>query len=78
MRARTPSSTRTRIMVSCGHSCAAMNSNVIDDVKAVRKKYESIDDFLDAEITNPEQGTRLAKEGGCSSSTTRRTHTLKG
>lgn len=64
MRARTPSSTRTRIMVSCGHSCAAMNSNVIDDVKARRKKYESIDDFLDAEITNPEQGTRLAKEGG--------------
>ena len=56
--------TRTRIMVSCGHGCAAMNSSVIDDVKARRKKYESIDDFLDAEMLNPERGTRLAREGG--------------
>lgn len=55
--------TRTRIMVSCGHSCAAMNSSVIDDAKARRKRYDSIDDFLDAEMLNPERGTRLAREG---------------
>jgi len=56
--------TRTRIMVGCGHGCAAMNSSVIDDVKARRKRYESVDDFLDAEIMNPDRGTRLAREGG--------------
>jgi len=55
--------TRVQIMQNCGYSCAKKNSNVIERAVARRKKYASIDEFLEAEQQKPMKGTKLAREG---------------
>jgi hypothetical protein len=55
--------TRVRIMQNCGYNCAKKNHKVIDRAVARRKKYGSIDEFLEAEQQKPLKGTRLAREG---------------
>jgi len=55
--------TRVQIMQNCGYNCAKKNSKVIERAVARRKKYASVNDFLEAEQQKPMKGTRLAREG---------------
>ena len=55
--------TRNQIMENCGYNCAEINKRVIERAKTRRKKYRTIDEFLEAEQRNPMKGTRLAREG---------------
>jgi len=53
--------TRNLIMQNCGYyGCASANRGYIEEAIARRKKYRSIDEFLEAEI----QGGGIAREGG--------------
>jgi len=55
--------TRVQIMENCGYNCADVNRRVIERAKVRRKKFRSIDEFLEAEERKPMVGTRLAREG---------------
>jgi predicted hydrocarbon binding protein len=55
--------TRTQIMQNCGYNCAKKNSKVIERAVVRRKKYGSIDEFLEAEQQKPMKGTKLTREG---------------
>jgi predicted hydrocarbon binding protein len=55
--------TRARIMQNCGYNCANKNHKVIERAVARRKKFGSIDEFLNAEMKKPTKGTKLAREG---------------
>jgi len=55
--------TRGRIMVACGQKCAKMNSRPIEMAKRRRAKFDSEDEFLEAEIRKPMKGTSLTREG---------------
>lgn len=55
--------TRVQIMENCGYNCAEVNRRVIERAKVRRKKFKSIDEFLEAEERKPMAGTRLAREG---------------
>ena len=55
--------TRVQIMKNCGYNCAEVNRRVIERAVARRKKYKSVDEFLEAEQRKPMKGTRLAREG---------------
>lgn len=55
--------TRVKVMQECGYNCAKKNYKVIERAVARRKKYASIDDFLNAEVQNPMKGTKLVREG---------------
>jgi hypothetical protein len=55
--------TRVQIMQNCGYNCAKKNSKVIERAVAKRRKYASIDEFLEAEQQKPMKGTKLAREG---------------
>jgi len=55
--------TRVQIMEKCGYNCADINRRVIERAKARRKKFKSIDEFLEAEQRKPMTGTRLVREG---------------
>lgn len=55
--------TRILIMENCGYNCADVNRRVIERAKARRKKFKSIEEFLEAEQLKPMTGTRLVREG---------------
>jgi hypothetical protein len=55
--------TRTRIMEECGYACAEANHKTIDQVVAKRKKYASLEEFLEAEKTKLLPGMRLEPDG---------------
>ncbi len=55
--------TRIQVMEYCGYNCAHVNKSVLEQAKARRIKYKSIDEFLEAEQHKPTQGTRLIREG---------------
>lgn len=55
--------TRVQIMQNCGYNCAEVNKRVIERAKARRKKYKSIDEFLEAEQRKPMKGTKLVRKG---------------
>lgn len=55
--------TRFRIMENCGYNCAKMNKGAIEEAVARRKKFKTVDEFIEAEQKNPTKGTRLAREG---------------
>jgi predicted hydrocarbon binding protein len=55
--------TRFRIMENCGFNCAKMNKGAIEEAVARRKKFKTVDEFIDAEQKTPTKGTRLAREG---------------
>jgi hypothetical protein len=55
--------TRTRIMEECGYACAKANHGTIDRVVAKRKKYGSLEEFLEAEKDSVLPGMRLEKKG---------------
>ena len=54
---------RIKIMENCGSNCAEVNRRVIEKARVRRKKYETTDEFLEAEQRNPMTGTRLLREG---------------
>ncbi len=55
--------TRAKIMSRCGYNCALENVTVIKKAKSRRKKFATLDTFLEAEQQNPPEGTRLTREG---------------
>lgn len=55
--------TKIRIMENCGVNCAEVNNRVIERAKARRKKYGSLDKFLEAEQKRPMKGTKLIRTG---------------
>jgi hypothetical protein len=55
--------TSAQIMQTCGYNCAKKNHKVIERAVARRKKYGSIDEFLEAEQQRPMKGTKLRREG---------------
>lgn len=54
--------TRIQIMENCGYNCASVNKRVIERAVARRKKYESVDEFLEAEQQKPPKGMRFERE----------------
>jgi hypothetical protein len=54
---------REKIMLHCGHNCAAVNSRPLDSAKKRRAKHKTLDDFIAAEIAKPPSGMRLEREG---------------
>jgi predicted hydrocarbon binding protein len=54
--------TRSRVMEECGRSCAEA-SETIQRAVAKRKKYKSLDEFLEAEKRKLLPGMRLEREG---------------
>jgi predicted hydrocarbon binding protein len=54
---------KIRIMENCGYKCSEMNSEAVEEAKARRKKYKSLDEFLEAEQRNPMKGTKLVRKG---------------
>jgi len=55
--------TRIKIMENCGYACAKINRKAIDKFIAKRRKFKTLDDFLEAEQRNPSVGTRLERQG---------------
>jgi hypothetical protein len=54
---------RVQIMENCGYNCSVVNKRIIEKAKNRRKKYNNIDEFLEAEQRNPLTGTRLERNG---------------
>ena len=59
----TDEKTRTQIMENCGYNCALHNKAPIEKAKARRKKFQNLDDFLEAEKKTPMVGTKLERQG---------------
>jgi predicted hydrocarbon binding protein len=55
--------TRNAVMENCGRNCARVNHKTVDRVVAKRKKYGSLDEFLEAEKDKLLPGMRLEKDG---------------
>jgi len=55
--------TRIKIMENCGYKCAKVNKSVIDAFVARRKKFGTLDEFLEAEQRNPSAVERLERQG---------------
>ena len=55
--------TRTKIMENCGYKCAEVNRSVIDEFVARRKKFGTLDEFLEAEQRNPSAVERVERRG---------------
>lgn len=53
----------SEIMENCGYNCSIINKRVIERAKARRNKYSDIEEFLEAELSNPMSGTRLERKG---------------
>lgn len=54
---------RAQIMENMGFNCAEMNRSHIKRALAKRRKYETLEEFLEAEEQRPSKGTRLEREG---------------
>lgn len=55
--------TRIQIMHDCGSNCAEKNKSVIQKAVDRRKKFDTLGEFLKAEIQTPPKGTRLEMDG---------------
>ncbi len=55
--------TGAKIMQNCGYNCAKKNHKVIERAVARRKKFASIDEFLEAEQQKPSKGTKIERHG---------------
>ncbi len=55
--------TRQQIMTNCGYNCALVNSTPLRKAQARRKKFDTLDAFLEAEQQHPPAGTRLVRDG---------------
>lgn len=59
----TDEETRTKIMENCGFNCALHNKAPLEKARIRRKKFKTLDDFLDAEQKKPMPGTRFSRDG---------------
>jgi hypothetical protein len=55
--------TRKSIMNAVGDNCAAHNEGVVKAAIKKRAKFNSLEDYLDAEIRKPHAGTELERSG---------------
>jgi hypothetical protein len=55
--------TRCRIMSQCGYQCALMNKAEVDKAVARRKKFATLEEYLEAEEHTPQTGVRLMRQG---------------
>ena len=55
--------TRVKIMETCGYNCATVNSKVLERAKKRRKRFDNVEEFLEAEQKNPPAGTRIEWRG---------------
>jgi len=55
--------TRSQILVNCGHNCARANRAPLERAKARRKEFQTLDEFLQAELDKPPAGMRFQREG---------------
>ncbi len=53
--------TRVKNMENCGYECAKINKRQLDKFVNRRKKYGTLDEFLEAEHKKPSVGTRLER-----------------
>jgi len=51
------------VMEACGANCAKVNHGVIDRAVARRRKHQTEEEFIAAEIRKPMAGTRLERRG---------------
>jgi hypothetical protein len=59
----TDKKTRTSIMEKCGVNCARFNSGVMKGALSRRKKFSTLEAFLEAEVKKPLKGTSLERQG---------------
>jgi hypothetical protein len=55
--------TRAVIMDKCGVNCARFNSGVVKGAISRRKKFSTLEAFLEAEVKKPLKGTKLERRG---------------
>jgi hypothetical protein len=55
--------TRRRIMEHCGHTCASVNTRMIEAMIKRRQRFKDLATFFEAEQRKPMKGTRLHREG---------------
>jgi hypothetical protein len=55
--------TRVGIMEKCGVNCARFNSGVVKGAMSRRKKFSTLEAFLEAEVKKPLKGTKLERQG---------------
>ncbi|MGB9004230.1 MAG: hypothetical protein WCB96_00750 [Candidatus Aminicenantales bacterium] len=55
--------TRFAIMEKCGVNCARFNSEVVTRAMSRRKKFSTLEAFLEAEVKKPLKGTKLERHG---------------
>jgi hypothetical protein len=55
--------TRIKIMEECGYNCVKINQSHIDQMKKKRDKFDTLEDFIEAEIMNPSKIQRIEREG---------------
>ncbi len=60
----TDKKTRVAVMDKCGVHCAKFNSSVVKGALDRRKKFPTLEAFLEAEIKKPVEGTNLERQGG--------------
>jgi hypothetical protein len=54
---------RIQIMHNCGSNCADINKRVIQKAVERCKKFKTFEEFLEAEIKKPPNGTRFEQDG---------------
>jgi hypothetical protein len=54
---------RAEIRRACGRACAVSNRRMLEGAKAKRKKFPSLEKYLESEMRKPLAGTRLKKDG---------------
>lgn len=52
-----------KIMQNCGYECAKINKRALERFVARRRKFGTLDEFLEAEHKKPSVGTRLERQG---------------
>jgi hypothetical protein len=54
---------REEIMLACGHNCCALNKRPMEMAKTRRRKFQTEEAFLTAEVQKPPKGVRLERNG---------------
>ena len=55
--------TRVELMENCGYQCALQHGAMIQRALTKRRKFKTVDDYLDAEQRKPARGTKLVRKG---------------
>ncbi len=55
--------TRRQVLLACGRNCAAHNPRLIQTAAARRRRFSSLDAYLDSEQRHPPLGTLIERQG---------------